>query len=300
MPKGLFGRKSEDVETGQDEEQEETGNEQDESVEAEEIGAKFPGVDSPETAGVSLAQRAQRAFKLGSELSEEAKRNSDSDGGVAEEVSGSEDESCAPESVLAGDDEGTREVEDEADSEETDPEVLLAEARQEAEENFEKYLRAAAELENFKKRVARERADLIRYAGEHLARDLLDVADDLDRATSQELPGNAEEVLAGIRMIGERFISILEKHSIKGEEAVGEQFDPSKHEALLSVPKSDVEPGLVIEQLKKAYMFKDKLLRAAQVVVAVEPKESSEEEEDELGADPEEETADETEDLTQE
>jgi molecular chaperone GrpE len=140
--------------------------------------------------------------------------------------------------------------------------------KREAAENYDKYLRTVAELENYKKRALRERADLIRYAGEHLARDLVDVVDDFDRAVTQTASVNAEDMLQGVRMIRDRLIALLEKHSIKSEDVVGSQFDPNKLEAIGSVPSDKHPSGTVIEQLKKPYMFKDKLLRPGQVVVS--------------------------------
>ena len=144
----------------------------------------------------------------------------------------------------------------------------LARYKAEASENYDRYIRAVAELENFKKRSIRERADLIRYAGEGLARDLLEVVDNLQRALAQELPGANEELVRGIQLTLDRFISIMEQHSIKGESSVGLPFDPTKHEALASVPTGDFAPGTVMEEYKRAYFFRDKLLRPAQVVVS--------------------------------
>jgi molecular chaperone GrpE len=141
----------------------------------------------------------------------------------------------------------------------------------EAAENYDKYLRTVAELENYKKRVLRERADLIRYAGEHLARDLVDVVDDLERAAAQTSSVKAENVIEGVRMIRDRVVALLEKHSIKSEDVVGSQFDPNKLEAIASVPSDKYPAGTVIEQLRKPYMFKDKLLRPGQVVVSKSP-----------------------------
>jgi molecular chaperone GrpE len=147
----------------------------------------------------------------------------------------------------------------------------MLQLEQESKENFDKYLRAVAELENFKKRNAKERADMLRYAGEFLARDLLNVIDDLERAISQEKLGSAEEILEGIRLIHGGFINVLKRHSVEPFESAGEKFDPNKHEALAIVPSEEHPPGVVMEQLKKAYLFKDKLLRPAQVVVSAEP-----------------------------
>ena len=85
-----------------------------------------------------------------------------------------------------------------------------------------------AELENLKKRHAKERSELIRYAGEALARDLLDVLDDLDRATAQSEDVATEELLKGVNLIRDSFQSVLGKHGIKGLDSIGTDFDPEK------------------------------------------------------------------------
>ena len=150
----------------------------------------------------------------------------------------------------------------------------------EAKESYDKYLRAVAEFENYKKRMIRERADLLKYAGESMARDLLDVLDDLERAiaaASEEdgAQANSEATAAdfvkGVKLIKDRFVSIFDKHGIKGEPAVGQPFDPNTHQALASVPVPEVEPNLILEEFKKAYYFKDKLLRVGQAVVSAAP-----------------------------
>ena len=140
----------------------------------------------------------------------------------------------------------------------------------EVKENYDKYLRAVAELENFKKRSIRERSELLKYAGENLARDLLEVADNFQIAFSQNVgtAGASEEFAKGMRMIWDRFKAILEQHSIKGESYLGKMFDPNKQQALASVPTPGQAPGTILEEFKQTFFFKDKLLRPGQVVVA--------------------------------
>ncbi len=144
----------------------------------------------------------------------------------------------------------------------------LDKAKTEAAENYDKYLRAVAELENYKKRALRERADVLRYAGESLARDMLEIADHLQRALAQDMDGVRDDFVKGLQLILDRFQAIMEQHQVRGESAVGTAFDPVKHEALASVPTADHPAGTVLEEFKRAYYFKDKLLRPAQVVVA--------------------------------
>ncbi len=150
-------------------------------------------------------------------------------------------------------------------------EQVLSQLREEAECNYDKYIRAVAELENYKKRVLKERAELIKYSGEYLARDLLDVVDNLERALDHAGSENAEDLIKGVSMVRDLFISVLERHNIVGVSSVGSAFDPAKQEAMVSVPTADSPPGVVLNELRKAYFFKDKLLRAAQVVVSASP-----------------------------
>lgn len=152
---------------------------------------------------------------------------------------------------------------------ERDREIL--ELRSRLEEAQDKYLRAVAELENSKKRAAKERSELLRYAGEPLARDLLEVVDQLELAVSHESVGSVEEFLQGVNLVLERFRAILRQHQIVDESSLNQSFDPAKHEAMTTVPRDDMAPGLVTDELRKAYFYKDKLLRAAQVVVSREP-----------------------------
>lgn len=140
-----------------------------------------------------------------------------------------------------------------------------------SKENYDKYLRAVAELENFKRRAQKERSDLLKYNGENIARDLLEVLDNLERAIAVSETSTGEEFVSGVKMICEQFRQIFDRHGIRAESAIGDQFDPTKHEALASVPTEEKESNSVIDEYRKAYFFKDRLLRPGQVVVAVKP-----------------------------
>ena len=142
--------------------------------------------------------------------------------------------------------------------------------KQKADENYDKYLRALAELENFKKRMIKERAELLKYSGENLARDILIVVDDLERALKNASGGVTENFIEGVKLITGNLVNMLKRHQIVGEESVGKPFDPQKHEAMAMVPTADYEPGIIMEEIKKLYLFKDKVLRIGQVVVAKE------------------------------
>lgn len=149
----------------------------------------------------------------------------------------------------------------------TDERLMVAE--QKAEEYYDKYLRACAELDNFRKRSIKERADILRYSGEGIARDILEVVDTLELALARGA-GDASMVIEGVKLVLDRFVAILDSHSISSKTTKGSQFNPEYQEALATVPSSDYAPGIVIEEFKRPYFYKDKLLRPGQAVVATE------------------------------
>jgi molecular chaperone GrpE len=160
--------------------------------------------------------------------------------------------------------------------------VEIRKYQDEAKENYQKYLYAMADIDNMKKRHIKERSELTRYNGEHIARDVLEILDDLERTCDQGSEISPEVLLEGVNLILSRMKNILERHQVKAEDSIGQMFDPQKHEALTMAPSDDSLPGTVIHQLKKAYYFKDKLLRPAQVVVACENQRVEKEEISEL------------------
>ena len=148
----------------------------------------------------------------------------------------------------------------------------LAAKEQEAKENYDRYLRQTAEIENYKKRNARERDDAIRFANEMLLKDLLPVIDNLERAVNHAAGGeNGKTLVEGVEMVLKGFIDTLAKIGVSQIDAVGQPFDPSKHEAIAHVVSDVHEPNVVVEELHKGYMFRDRLLRAALVSVAKPP-----------------------------
>ena len=143
---------------------------------------------------------------------------------------------------------------------------------QEAKESRERLLRQAADLENYKKRATREKADAIRYANESLVKDLLPVLDNLERALGYaQGGGNGKPLLEGIEMVLKNFIEILGRHGVSQVSAAGERFDPSKHEAVAQVESGAHDPNTVIDEYRKGYYLLDRLLRPAQVTVAKLP-----------------------------
>jgi molecular chaperone GrpE len=146
----------------------------------------------------------------------------------------------------------------------------LAEKTREANENFDKWLRLRAEFENFKKRVQKEKADLMKFGNESLLKNMLPILDNLERAVDhgKEVKQNAP-LLEGVEITLKQFLNTLERFGVKAVPAVGEVFDPEKHEAV-SQAESDQEPNRVISEIQKGYLFHDRLLRPAKVVVSKE------------------------------
>ncbi len=144
---------------------------------------------------------------------------------------------------------------------------------QEAKSNYERLLRQAAELENFKKRSTREREDAIRFANESLVKDLLPIVDNLERAVAHASGGgNGKPLVEGVEMVLRGLLDVLAKHGVSPISAQGQPFDPTKHEAMSQVESDEHEPNSVVEELHKGYMLRDRLLRAALVSVAKPPK----------------------------
>lgn len=166
----------------------------------------------------------------------------------------------------AGQASGAQSTESAASSGSGDSEV--ARLRAEIEEHKDRYLRALAELENYKKRSLKERSEMLKYQGERIIFDLLEVADNLELAKSHS-GADAEKIRAGLDLIHKLFVDVLGKWEIRSSSAMGKEFDPTQHQAISKVTVDDTKPGTVINELKKAYFYKDKLLRPADVVVAV-------------------------------
>jgi molecular chaperone GrpE len=143
----------------------------------------------------------------------------------------------------------------------------------EAKTNYDRFLRQVAELDNFKKRTARERDDAIRFANEAMIKDLLPVVDNLERAVAHAAGGgNGKPIVEGVEMVLKGLLDVLAKHGVTQISALGQSFDPSKHEAMAQVESESHEPNAVIDELHKGYMLRDRLLRPALVSVAKPPK----------------------------
>lgn len=143
-----------------------------------------------------------------------------------------------------------------------------------ADENWDRFLRAAADLENYKKRAARERQEAVQYANETLVSKLLPVLDNFDRALAAADAGqsaDAAALRAGVEMIRQQLHQVLAESGLEVVDGLGQPFDPRVHEAIGQQETADVPEGQVIQQVRKGYKLRGRLLRPASVIVARAP-----------------------------
>lgn len=144
-----------------------------------------------------------------------------------------------------------------------------------ADDNWERLLRVTADLENFKKRAAREKQEAIKYAHESLLQKLIPVLDNFDMALlavqSAAADSSNQSLQAGITMIHQQLKSALVESGLEEVDAAGKLFDPTWHEAVSERETSDVPDSHVVQQLRKGYKLRDRLLRPATVIVAKTP-----------------------------
>ncbi len=136
----------------------------------------------------------------------------------------------------------------------------------------DRLLRSVAETENVRRRAEQERKDAASYGAASLARDLLDVADNFDRALAAASQDGLDEtnstLLQGVRMIQKELLTAFERNGIRKMEPVGERFDPNKHQAIAEAFSGDFGPGVVLEVAQAGFEIGDRVLRAAAVVVS--------------------------------
>ncbi|PID71561.1 MAG: nucleotide exchange factor GrpE [Desulfobulbus propionicus] len=149
--------------------------------------------------------------------------------------------------------------------------------QEELEAAEDKLLRVAAEFDNFKKRMEREKTKLMKYAGENILRELLTTLDNLDRAVDQgkadaENPeAKLTSMLEGLDLTQKGLVATLEKFGVEALDAVGQPFNPDEQDALTMEASDDIPANHVLKEFAKGYKFKDRVLRHAQVVVSSGP-----------------------------
>jgi molecular chaperone GrpE len=142
----------------------------------------------------------------------------------------------------------------------------LDEKKKEYEELYDRFLRATADFENFKKRAEREKIDHIKFANEDLVRELLPAVDNLERALTSS-------IRKGIEIILEQVLKTLKKFGLVSYASLGEKFDPTRHEAVEQVESTEHEASTIINELQKGYFLNGRLLRPALVTVTKHPEE---------------------------
>lgn len=149
----------------------------------------------------------------------------------------------------------------------------LKAAAAKADENWDKFLRAAADLDNYRKRVAREKEELARFTAERVVTALLPALDNLERALdAAQQQGDQTALIEGIQQVHSQFRRTLEEFGLKEVAAhAGHPFDPNLHEAVSQAPSAEQPEGHVLEQLQRGYKLADRLLRPARVVVSKGP-----------------------------
>ncbi len=159
-----------------------------------------------------------------------------------------------------------------ADERIRDLEEALAARGAEALANWDKFVRERADLENYRKRVQREKEELLKYGNESLILEILPVIDNMERALSHASEEPHVAVIEGIRLTHAMLLSALKKFGVTTIETTpGTPFDPAFHQAMRQVESAELPSNTVVEEMQKGYLINDRLLRAAMVSVAVTP-----------------------------
>lgn len=150
----------------------------------------------------------------------------------------------------------------------TDENELLK-LKSEIQEQKDKYLRLFAEFDNYKRRTAKERMELIQIAGKEVVTSMLDVLDDCDRAEKQiQSATNLDQIKEGVMLVFNKLRSTLQNKGLKAMESIKTDFDVEKHEAITEIPAPTPDlKGKVVDEVTKGYYLNDKLIRFAKVVV---------------------------------
>ena len=156
------------------------------------------------------------------------------------------------------------------------PEAQLDELRRQLDDKQDRLLRALAEADNIRRRAQRDRDDYVKYATESLMRDLVPVLDNLDRALeSARAAAGAASVVTGVELIQRELLRVLERSGVTRYSAVGQPFDPTRHEAIARVVSTEAAPDTVVNETAPGYLLNGRVLRPAMVAVAAAPDEDA-------------------------
>jgi len=146
---------------------------------------------------------------------------------------------------------------------------VLEEKEKEAKEHYDRLLRVAADLDNYKKRAVKEKEEWTKFANEDLIKAILPFIDNLERAINHaEKVEDAGVLIEGVRLTIQQLLRALNKFGLSSFESLGKPFDPARHEAILVVATDQHEPSQVVEEFQKGYLLNDRLLRPATVSVS--------------------------------
>jgi molecular chaperone GrpE len=151
-------------------------------------------------------------------------------------------------------------------------EEQLAAKQQEASDNWDRFVRERADLENYRKRVNREKEELLNYGNKSLIEEILPIVDNMERALAHASEDGLAAVVEGIRMTHGMLVAALKKFGVTPIDAVGTPFDSAFHQAMAQVPTDDYPPNTVVEEYQKGYLLKERLLRPAMVTVSTPAK----------------------------
>jgi molecular chaperone GrpE len=142
----------------------------------------------------------------------------------------------------------------------------LEEKETEASANYDKYLRSVAELDNYRKRAAKDKTDAIKYGNEDIIKDILPFMDSLDRALEHDT-GDVKAFKDGVALIQEQLICCLKKHGVERIDTAGKDFDPNFHEALMQVESDQHKDNQIVNEMGKGYLLNGRLIRPSRVCV---------------------------------
>lgn len=176
-------------------------------------------------------------------------------------------------------------------------EELKAQEKAATDELSNKYLRLYAEFDNYKKRVNKDKEELIKYGNESLLYELLPIIDSLELALKHALEEPQAGIVQGVEMTRKELQRTLEKFGVSKIEAVGKKFDPSIHHAMTQTEREDLDEKMVAEELRSGYLYRDKVLRPSLVAVSIKPQKKTKKRSEETENDTQTEAADVPEDI---
>jgi len=152
-------------------------------------------------------------------------------------------------------------------SKETEQPSELEALKKEKDETYDRYLRIQAEYDNYKRRTEKEKASERKYKSFDLANDIIPVLDNFERALQVEVNESNKGMVDGVKMVYNQLIEALQSHGVEAMDVEGKPFDPNLHHAVVQADEADVESEIIVEELQKGYLLKDKVIRPAMVKV---------------------------------